>query len=92
MTIVLIVAGVLVLAYLLYLGNRSRQERRLEAERERAALEQQAEGHRSMAADHEAKAEELREEAERVEERADRHKQRAAEVDPEIQTQADARE
>jgi hypothetical protein len=82
MDAVLLIAGVLVIAFLLYLGNRARERRRAEVERERHKALEQAEGHRSMATDHEHKAEELREAAEAEEHRAERHQARAAQVDP----------
>ena len=91
MTTLIIVVAVLVLAYLLYLGYRGREKRRIEAARERERLGEQAQGHRSMAAQHEGKAEELREAAEREQVRASRHKERAADVDPEVQTTSEAR-
>lgn len=91
MEIVLIIVGVLILAALAYMGNRSRKRRRIEEMRRREKLAAEAEGHRSMAGQHEQKAEELQEQSEREAERAERHQRRAAEADPEIQTEADAR-
>ena len=67
MEIILIIVGVLIIAYLLYLGNRRRQVK--EAER-REALGAQAEGHRSIASEHDRKASELADKAERERESA----------------------
>mgnify|MGYP006347792503 CR=1 FL=1 len=53
MTILIIIVAVLVIAYLLYVGNRRRQ---VEAARKREKLGAEAEGHRSMASSHEEKA------------------------------------
>jgi hypothetical protein len=92
MTVLIIIVAVLVVAYLLYLGNRARDRRRLEAARRREKLGAEAEGHRSMAGQHEQEAEELREAAESAEQRAARHQERAVEVDPEIDADADATE
>ena len=83
MEIILIIVGVLIIAYLLYLGNRRRQVK--EAER-REALGAQAEGHRSIASEHDRKASELADKAERERESADLHQERAAEVDPAVDT------
>jgi hypothetical protein len=81
MTILIIIVAVLVIAYLLYLGNRRRQ---VEAARKREKLGAEAEGHRSIASSHQEKAAELSEAAEKELERANRHEERAAEVDPEV--------
>jgi hypothetical protein len=91
MTVLIIIVAVLVIAYLLYLGNRVRERRRLEAAQERERLGTEAAGHRSMADQHESKAGELQEAADREQRRAERHQRRAAEVDPDVQTEADAK-
>ena len=83
MTVLIIIVAVLVIAYLLYLGNKRRQ---VTAARNREKLGAQAEGHRSMASTHQEKASELSEAAEREQRRAERHDKRAAEVDPEVET------
>jgi uncharacterized protein HemX len=83
MTVLIIIVAVLVIAYLLYLGNKRRQ---VESARKREKLGAEAEGHRSMASTHEEKAAELSEAAEREQRRAERHDKRAAEVDPEVET------
>lgn len=89
MTWVLLVVAILVVAGLLYLGNRSWQRRRIEKAREAEKLEEKVGDHRAMAADHDARADELREEAERVRVEADReatkaerHASRADDLDP----------
>jgi hypothetical protein len=63
MTIAIIIIGVLVIAYLLYLGTR---KRRAEHEREREQLHGKAEDHRQMAGRHEQQAEELEQAADEV--------------------------
>jgi uncharacterized protein HemX len=84
MTVVIIIVAVLVIGYLLYLGNKKRQ---VEAARKRERLGAQAEGHRSMASSHEQKAAEHAEAAQAELSRAERHEERAAEVDPNVEAE-----
>ena len=55
----ILIALLLVLAYVLYLGKRSRERRRLEQEREAEKLLAQVDDHHEMAVDHDARAEDL---------------------------------
>ncbi len=89
MTWLIVIAVLLVLAFVLFRANSSRKQRRLEEAREAEKLEAKVGDHREMAADHESRAEELRVEAERVREeadkettKADRHASRADELTP----------
>ena len=63
MTIAIIIAAVLVIGYLLYLGT---NRRRAKHEAERDQLQGKAEDHRQMASRHEEQAEELEQAAEEV--------------------------
>ncbi len=74
----ILVVAILVLAYLLYLGNRSRERRKLERQREAEKLEAQVGDHRAMSADHQEKAGELKSEAQELERQAERELEKAA--------------
>ena len=77
---IILVVLLLVLAYVLYLGNRARQQQEsaCRGAREAEKLEAKVYDHRAMSADHQAKADELKAEAEQLEERADREMTKAA--------------
>ena len=82
MTWLIVIAVLLVLAFVLFRANSSRKQRRLEEAREAEKVEAKVGDHREMAADHESRAEELRVEADKESTKADRHASRADELTP----------
>ncbi|CAN5466526.1 hypothetical protein BH20ACT15_BH20ACT15_09130 [soil metagenome] len=86
----IVLVAILVVAYLLYMGNRSRQRRKVEAAREAEKLEAKVGDHRAMSADHQAKADELKEKADREMTKAARHEVKADELDPDSEARDDA--
>ena len=70
---IILIVLLLVLAYVLYLGKKSREQRKFEEAREAEKLEAQVDDHRSMSETHQEKAAELRDKADREMTKAARH-------------------